>query len=103
MKLGDAIKSIFNPVQWTDKAFIENEVNKGMPETYYNGANGIHSYSYTSPDFSIVESAFYRSLIYGGNASHNFIELFHCIPEIFAPIHAIASRIANADFQLKKK
>lgn len=105
MKLSDRlelIKTALTPYSFTDEALIQHEARKSMPEIYYNGANGIHSYSYTSPDFSIVESAFYRSLIYGGNASHNFIELFHCIPEIFAPIHAIASRIANADFQLRR-
>lgn len=76
-------------------------VVKSMPQMYYYGAHGIHNYS-NEPGFSIIEPEHWRSLIYGGYAAHNFIELFHCVPEIFAPIHAVASRIANADWQLRR-
>lgn len=101
MKIGESIKQIFNPAFWTDAAFVE----KHLPDVYYVGAGNNHSYSFTDPGFSIVETAnrlMDRSLNYSGTCDHNYIELFHCIPEIFAPIHAYASRIANADFQLRK-
>lgn len=106
MKLGERLKEIFNPSNWTDKAFLQH-ANKSFGSNDYRGnsyiqVNGIHNYAQHERDngFSIIDP--YRSLIYGGHAKSNFIELFHCVPEIFAPIHAIASRIANADFQLRK-
>jgi hypothetical protein len=107
--LGRSLRNIFNPSLWSNDAFIQNEkakrydalVKKGLPETFYIAAGGYHNYSQV-PGFAIVDPARFSSLIYGGHASHNFIELFHCVPEIFAPVHAIASRIANADFQLRK-
>lgn len=73
---------------------------KSMPETYYIESNGYHNYS-KQPGFTIIDPAKFSSLFYGGHAAHNFIELFHCIPEIFSPIHAIASRVANADWQFR--
>jgi hypothetical protein len=62
------------------------------------------TYSLTPPDV-LIGSRDYRGVdnpFTGNVASRNFLELFDCVPEIFAPIHAIASRIANADFQLRK-
>jgi HK97 family phage portal protein len=62
------------------------------------------TYSLTPPDV-LIGSRDYRGSdnpFTGAVAARNFLELFDCIPEIFAPIHAIASRIANADFQLRK-
>lgn len=106
MKLGERLKEIFTPSNWTDKAFINNATKSLNSNDYrgmsYIGAQGIHNYAQSPNDagFTIIDP--YGSLIYGGHAKSNFIELFHCIPEIFAPIHAIASRIANADFQLRK-
>jgi HK97 family phage portal protein len=106
MRLGEKIKEIFTPSNWTDKAFIANASESFSSNDYrgnsYVGINGIHNYAQTERDngFSIIDP--YRSLTYGGYAQSNFVELFHCVPEIFAPIHAIASRIANADFQLRK-
>jgi hypothetical protein len=42
------------------------------------------------------------NLLNGVYASNNFIELFYSIPEVFAPVHEIASRVADANWQLKK-
>lgn len=42
------------------------------------------------------------SLLYGNYGRQNFIELFYCLPEIFAPVHEIASRIADAEWQLRR-
>lgn len=44
----------------------------------------------------------YDFLFDGPYALHNYIELFTCLPEVFAPIHEIASRVADATWQLKK-
>lgn len=92
-------KEFIKPL-WSDEDFKQRSL-KAMPSMYYEQTRGIHNYS-LDQGFSIIEPERYRSLIYGGYAPSNFIELFHCIPEIFAPIHEIASRIANADFQLRK-
>lgn len=42
-----------------------------------------------------------HDLLYGEYASANWIELFYCLPEIFAPIHEIASRVADANWELR--
>jgi len=42
------------------------------------------------------------NLLDGYYGQSNFIELFHCLPEIFAPIHEIASRVADARWELRK-
>lgn len=51
------------------------------------------------------EPGFKRHLAYlldGYYGQSNFLELFHCLPEIFAPIHEIASRVADAHWELRK-
>lgn len=42
------------------------------------------------------------NLLYGDYGRQNFIQLFYCLPEIFAPINEIASRVADATWQLRK-
>lgn len=68
------------------KVYIEND-----------GPNKV--YSEYSPD---GVKAKIDDLINGAYASNNFIELFYSIPEVFAPVHEIASRVADANWQLKK-
>ncbi len=41
-------------------------------------------------------------LLNGHYAANNFMELFYNIPEVFAPVHEIASRVADATWQLRK-
>jgi hypothetical protein len=41
-------------------------------------------------------------LIDGTYSSSNFIELFNSVPEVFAPVHEIASRVADARWELRK-
>lgn len=43
-----------------------------------------------------------ENLLNGGHGRQNFITLFYCLPEIFAPVHEIASRVADADWQLRR-
>lgn len=43
-----------------------------------------------------------NSLLNGFYSRQNFITLFSCLPEIGAPIHEIASRVADTTFQLRK-
>src|SRR6185503_8842402 len=42
------------------------------------------------------------NLLDGFYGQANFLELFHCLPEIFAPIHEIASRVADARWEIRK-
>ncbi len=42
-----------------------------------------------------------HNLFRGHYASYNFMELFYALPEVFAPVHEIASRVADAVWQLK--
>src|SRR5688572_26628930 len=43
-----------------------------------------------------------NNLFNGFYSAQNYLELFYCLPEVFAPIHEIASRIADANWQLCK-
>jgi hypothetical protein len=43
------------------------------------------------------------ALLLGPTNRQNFINLFYSLPEVFAPVHEIASRVASATWQLKKK
>lgn len=45
----------------------------------------------------------YSGLFSGFYGAQNYLELFYCLPEVFAPIHEIASRIADANWQLCKE
>lgn len=57
-------------------------------------------YEYT--DNEPARRAHMERLLDGYYGDANFLELFHCLPEIFAPIHEIASRVADAKWELKK-
>jgi phage portal protein BeeE len=57
-------------------------------------------YEYT--DMEPAARARLSALLDGYYSQANFLELFHCLPEIFAPIHEIASRVADAKWELRK-
>lgn len=57
-------------------------------------------YSLSAPPAELLKM--YGSFIYGKRADANLIALYHSIPEIYSPIHAIAWRAVAADFQLKR-
>lgn len=75
-----------------DKVFIERENQPLIP-------NG-RAYEYSIDDPRI--SGPISNLLYGYYAPQNFIELFYTLPEIFAPVHEIASRVADCNWQLRK-
>ncbi|HYD90279.1 MAG TPA: phage portal protein [Flavobacterium sp.] len=54
-----------------------------------------------SPDEPNLKN-YIANLLDGYYSQSNFLELFHCLPEIFAPIHEIASRVADARWELRK-
>lgn len=103
MKIGERLKAIGGLLVGYDKSAIQ-AINKSMSHfTNEFPVALVPQYSLTPLDVNSVD---YRgrldSVINGYHAASNLIELFHCLPEVFAPIDAVASRIANADYQLRK-
>jgi len=78
---------------------------RSLPSVYYQNTLNTHSYSLTDPEFAVRSPNL--STLYGQRGSKFFtdeelITLFHSVPEIFAPIHEIASRVSDAVWELKK-
>lgn len=44
-----------------------------------------------------------QNLLNGYYGTQNYIELFYSLPEIFAPIHEIAKRVSDANWELRKE
>jgi phage portal protein BeeE len=59
------------------------------------------NYEYTG-DAPAALSRSIESIINGSYNKQNFINLFYCLPEIFAPVNEIATRVADADWQLRR-
>lgn len=76
--------SVF-PEQIPDKVFIESKPEK--------------EWSITEP----YAKEWMARILDGYYGQSNFLELFHCLPEVFAPIHEIASRVADARWELRKQ
>lgn len=75
-----------SPPSLPDKVFIEKT------------DDGYSEYSTMSP----AQLNRFYDLIHGYYSNANFINLFYCLPEVFAPVHEIASRVADANWQLCK-
>lgn len=76
-------------IEAPDKVFIERDGKTPFGPSY--------EYSTTEPAHFDIDS-----VLNGVHGRQNFIELFYCLPEIFAPVNEIASRVADATWQLKK-
>lgn len=70
---------------------------KTPPVQYSRDKAGNYIYKLTDHDLGE-----FRSCFKGGYSEANMITLFESIPEVFAPIDVIASRVVNGIFQLKK-
>lgn len=53
-------------------------------------------------NLELPELAEYTSVFNGGYSEKNMMKLALCIPEIFAPVHEIASRVAAGSYTLRK-
>jgi hypothetical protein len=84
----------------TDKKEVQVQQSLQVPQKIYveRTDDGFTEYSDQAP---AMLDKFY-ALLNGFYGSQNFIELFHCLPEIFAPINEIASRVSDATWQLCK-
>lgn len=67
-----------------------------VPEKVY-----VYKDGFAAVDYSAVEGRI-ADILNGAYADVNFIELFNCVPEIAAPVHEIATRVADANFKLMK-
>lgn len=72
-----------------EKIFIERQENR------------LPYYEYSEREPAMLEYSIQR-LLTGYYAPQNYIELFYSVPEVFAPIHEIAKRVSDANWQLCK-
>jgi len=56
---------------------------------------------YSTDEPSALQETFYN-LLNGFYARQNYITLFYAVPEIFAPVHEIARRVSDCNWQLLK-
>lgn len=76
--------------EFPSKVFIEQD------------GKGIFEYSQVAPPL-LSMTYDVESLLEGPYGRDNFINLFYLLPEIFAPVNEIASRVADAVWQLRKE
>jgi len=101
--------SWYNPATWSkDIALKQREysVADSQSVVYVQGPFGDQTqfpvnYEY-SGDAPASLSRSIEGIIDGAYNRQNFINLFYCLPEIFAPINEIATRVADADWQLRR-
>lgn len=61
--------------------------------------HGHHEWSFDAPPHILADD---NSLLHGKYSAANMITLFDVMPEIFAPVNEIASRVASLNFVLRK-
>lgn len=99
----------YNPLSWGRDIAVNN---RNIPadimseKVYVQGPFGdeypmVNNYEY-SGDAPAKLNRTIDNLLYGKYGRQNFIQLFYCLPEIFAPVNEIASRVADATWQLRK-
>lgn len=77
-------------IEVPEKVFIEREFGPDIP-----------MYEYSEIEPSQFRGGYdIEDILYGAYGRQNFITLFYCLPEIFAPVNEIASRVAEATWQL---
>lgn len=74
----------YNPFSWKQRVTYEN-------------LQGTHTYQLNNPDFGQFVSCF-RS----ANSDANVLRMFKLLPELFAPMDGIASRVCNGRFVVKR-
>lgn len=95
--------SWYNPTTWGKDIALQNR-SAELPQKVFVADGGKYQFG-MGYEYSEYEPATINwsidNLLYGGYGRQNFIELFYCLPEIFAPVHEIASRVADACWQLR--
>lgn len=78
-----------------DKVFVYDKHNRGAVE----GLDGWQD-AYWSEDGPFAGGI--RGLLSGYYGAQNYMALYECLPELFAPVNEIASRIADTRWQLRR-
>lgn len=85
-------KSISAPV-------LEMRSNYAVPEKVFVERQSKNEFEYSFQEPAGKE--YINRLLDGYYGATNYLTLYHCLPEIYAPVHEIASRVADAVWQLK--
>lgn len=72
-----------------------------VPEKVYITQDGGVFNEWSTQEPAMLRHNFY-DLLYGFYGCQNFIELFYSVPEVFAPVHEIAKRVSDCNWQLCK-
>lgn len=74
-----------------------------VPDKVFVGIDGFSKYG-PNYEYSVDPPSHFdiEDILEGHYSKNNFIQLFYCLPEVFAPINEIASRVADAVWLLKK-
>lgn len=96
----------YNPSTWNKKAGTEvaqqavttemRSIGGSLSQPVFINQDGPNSIEWSH------EQGRVHNLLRGFYAPQNFINLFYCVPEVFAPVNEIARRVADTCFQLKK-
>lgn len=91
----------YNPATWGKDLVTRNADIPQKVFVEFDGRQSPMNYSYSEYEPATLNWSI-DQLLYGGYGRQNFITLFYCLPEIFAPVHEIASRVADAEWQLRR-
>lgn len=92
------MRNIFHRIGDAAAAFNKRSID--IPNKVYIERDG-NNYEYSEQEPALLKARI-DSLLDGFYGNQNMIELFTCLPEVYAPIHEIASRVADATWQLKR-
>jgi hypothetical protein len=96
--------SWYNPASWGQDIAMQQRA-ADIPDKIFVADGGKYKFG-MGYEYSEFEPASLNwsidNLLYGGYGRQNFITLFYSLPEIFAPVHEIASRVADAEWQLRR-
>lgn len=94
--------NLLKPQTWFSRKTEERSISYDVPEKIYITQDG-WEFNEWSPDAParLSRNAF-NDLLYGFYGCQNFIELFYSVPEVFAPVHEIAKRVSDCNWQLCK-
>lgn len=80
-----------------DNLTLSTTISSQKVHVWHDGPS--HEWSFDAPNYLLSDD---NSLIDGSYSNSNMMTLFSVMPEIFAPINEIASRVASLNFVLKR-
>lgn len=99
--------SWYNPMTWGKDLSKRSALSVSeIPEKVFVNFDGQHLPGSSGFEYSELPPANIKwdidDILFGAYGRQNFITLFYSLPEIFAPINEIASRVSDAVWQLRK-